>query len=186
MKLATGINNEPFLNLIHGLMVEYFKLIFKNDFFKNIFTLITGNSVAQLIGLLAIPVLSRLYTPEEFGEVALFIGIINVIAIAANFRYDMAIVPPKRNGHAFHLLVGSIGITIVFTILLFIGVAIFKDSVTSFFDHKVFKKIIWLLPLLIFLLASHKSLQFWFNRKREYKTIAMNRVVLSSVQTSIK
>jgi O-antigen/teichoic acid export membrane protein len=167
-------------------MLDYLKNLFKNDFFKNIFTLITGNSIAQLIGLIAIPVLSRMYTPEEFGEVALFISIINVIAIAANFRYDMAVVPPKRNGQAFHLLVGSIVIAVFFTILLFIIVAIFKEKLTSFFDHDVFNKIIWLLPLLIFLLASHKSLQFWFNRKREYKTIAMNRVVLSSTQTGIK
>lgn len=167
-------------------MLSTFRLILKNDFFKNIFTLITGNSVAQLIGLLAIPLLTRLYSPEEFGEVALFIGIVNVIAIAANLRYDMAIVPPKRNGQAFHLLVGSVGVTLIFSIVLLVGIAVFKGNIGSIFENKVFEKIIWLLPLLVFLLASHKSMHFWFNRNRKYRAIAMNRVVLSSTQTGVK
>lgn len=167
-------------------MLKDLKVFFKNDFFKNIFTLITGNAIAQIIGLLAIPILSRMYTPEEFGEVALFIGIVNVIAIAANARYDMAIVPPKRSSQAFHLFAGSIGITMVVTLLLFIVIAVFKGTIASLFEAAVFKRIIWLLPLLVFLLASHKSMHFWFNRRKDYKTIAQNRVILSATQTGAK
>ncbi len=167
-------------------MLKIFKTFFKNEFFKNIFTLITGNTIAQIIGLLAIPILSRMYTPEEFGQVALFIGIVNVIAIAANARYDMAIVPPKRSSQAFHLFVGSIGITMAVTLLLFIVIAVFKGTIASLFEADVFKRIIWLLPLLVFLLASHKSMHYWFNRRKDYKTIAQNRVILSATQTGVK
>ncbi len=162
------------------------KQILQNDFFKNLATLVTGNTVAQLIGFLAIPVLSRLYTPEEFGEVALFVGIVNVIAIAANARYDMAIVLPRRSGEAFHLLVGSMGITTVVTILLFVVIAIFKTPIVSLFEAPVFSQIIWLIPVLVFLLAIHKSMHFWFNRHKNYKTIAHNRVLLSTAQTGLK
>ena len=167
-------------------MLKVFKNLFKNDFFKNIFTLITGNTIAQVIGLLAIPILSRMYTPEEFGQVALFIGIVNVIAIAANARYDMAIIPPKRNGQAFHLFAGSFGISIVVMLLLFIVIAIFKGTIASLFEADVFKRIIWLLPLLVFLLASQKSMHYWFNRRKNYKVIAQNRVILTSTQTGVK
>lgn len=167
-------------------MLKDFKVIFKNEFFKNIFTLITGNTIAQIIGLLAIPVLSRMYSPEEFGEVALFVGIVNVIAIAANARYDMAIIPPKRRSQAFHLFAGSIGITIIVTLLLFIVIAVFRGSIASLFDAEVFKRAIWLIPLLVFLMASHKSMHYWFNRSKSYKTIAQNRVILTSTQTGVK
>jgi O-antigen/teichoic acid export membrane protein len=167
-------------------MLKDLAKILRNDFFKNVFTLITGNTIAQIIGLLAIPILSRMYTPEEFGEVALFIGIVNVIAIAANARYDMAIVPPKRSSQAFHLFAGSIGVAIVVTVFLFIVVAVFKGTITSAFNAESFNQIIWLLPLLVFLLATHKSMHYWFNRDKKYKTIAQNRVILSSTQTGVK
>lgn len=160
--------------------------IFRNDFFKNLTTLVTGNAIAQLIGFLAIPVLSRLYTPEEFGQVALFVSIVNVIAIAANARYDMAIVLPKSTSKAFHLFVGSMGITTGVTLLLFLIIALFKTSIVSLFDAPVFNQIIWFIPVLVFLLATHKSMHFWFNRQKKYKVIAGNRVILSTAQTAIK
>jgi O-antigen/teichoic acid export membrane protein len=167
-------------------MLSSLKHLIKGDFFKNIVTLLTGNTIGQIIGFAAIPVLTRLYTPEEFGAVALFVSIANVLAIASNGRYDMAIVPPKRNSQAFHLLIGGIGLALIFSVALFIPIAIFNEKISSAFDDLSFNKIIWLLPLLVFIVGSHKSLHFWFNRQRGYKVIATNRVAQSASQTVVK
>jgi O-antigen/teichoic acid export membrane protein len=151
-----------------------------------VFTLLTGNVVAQAIGLLAIPILSRLYTPEEFGAVALFVSIVNILAIASNGRYDMAIVPAKRNGEAFHLMVGSIALSFLFSVLLFLLIFFVKDWFLGFFSNASFKSIIWLVPLLVFFTGSHKSLHYWFNRHKGYNTIATNRVLQAVTQNGIK
>ncbi len=158
----------------------------KSNFVRHFFTLITGNAIAQIIGLAAIPVLSRMYTPEEFGQIALFVGIVSVIAVAANGRYDMAIVLPKRNGQAFHLLVGGFAIATLLAFLCFILLFLFNERVTSLFESSSFKSIVWFLPILIFLKGTHKSLQFWFTRNQQYSAIARNRVIQSSTQTAVK
>ncbi|MDX9847221.1 MAG: oligosaccharide flippase family protein [Tenuifilaceae bacterium] len=167
-------------------MIANLKTLVKSNFLKHFFTLITGNVIAQFIGLAAIPVLSRMYTPDEFGQVALFMGIVSVIAIAANGRYDMAIVLPKRNGQAFHLLVGGFAIAALFAALTYIFLLIIQEKVTSFFESSSFNSIVWFLPILIFLMGTHKSLQFWFTRNQQYTAIAQNRVVQSSTQTAVK
>ncbi len=162
------------------------KSIITNEFVKNVFSLFTGNALAQSISLVSIPILTRLYTPEEFGAVALFIGMVNVFSIASNGRYDMAIVLPKKNGQAFHLLIGSIAITLIFSIISLLIVLLFFDRLTGMFEAHVYKKIIWFLPLCIFLLGSHKSLTYWFNRSRSFRLIGVNRVIQNAGQTGVR
>jgi O-antigen/teichoic acid export membrane protein len=162
------------------------KHFWKADFFRNVITLLTGNTIAQAISLLAIPLLTRLYTPEEFGSVALFLSIANVLAIASTGRYDMAIVPAKRSGEAFHLMVGSIVLSLIFSTILLILLVFIKSKVVHFFGDKSFNTILWFIPLLVFLIGSHKSFHYWFNRRRNYKTLAVNRVAQSSTQTAAK
>jgi len=158
----------------------------RNDFIRNIFTLLTWNSLAQLVTLVSIPILTRIYTPEEFGAVALFIGMVNVFSVASNGRYDMAIVLPRRDGQAFHIMVVSIAITILFSILSLLLVVIFFDRLTGMFEADIYKKIIWLIPLSIFLVGSHKSLTYWFNRSRSFKLIGTNRLIQNTGQTGVR
>jgi O-antigen/teichoic acid export membrane protein len=137
-------------------MILRFEQIVKNDFVRNVFTLFLGNAIAQGITLISIPILTRLYTPEEFGAVALFIGIVNVIAVASNGRYDMSIMLPKREGQAFHILIGSMVLVLLFSLLSLLSVIIFYDQITGVFEAKIYRKIIWLLPL-YFLLEAIKA-----------------------------
>jgi len=44
----------------------------KSDFFKNALTLIGGTSVSQLIPLIAAPILTRLYSPEDYGILGMY------------------------------------------------------------------------------------------------------------------
>ena len=47
-------------------------LVPKGGFVANVLTLTTGSVLAQAIGVLATPAITRLYTPEHFGAFALF------------------------------------------------------------------------------------------------------------------
>ena len=163
-----------------------FSNLYRNDFVRNVVTLLTWNSIAQLVTLITIPILTRLYTPEEFGAVALFIGIVNVFSVASTARYDMTVVLPKRNGQAFHLLIGSIFIALIFSIVSLLVVFIFFDKLTGMFDAEVFKKIIWLLPLCIFFVGSHQSIIYWFNRKRSFRLMGVNRLIQNSSQAGVR
>lgn len=160
--------------------------ILKKDFAKNVLTLFSWNLLAQAVTLLSIPILTRIYTPEEFGAVALFISMVNVFAVVSNGQYDLAIVLPKRNGQAFHILVGSIFITLLFSVIALLIVIIFFNQLTGAFDSNVYKKIIWLLPLAVFFFGTHKSFGGWFNRSRSYRTIGVNRLIQNTGQTAIR
>ncbi len=61
-------------------------------FLKNIFTLVSGTAIAQLIAILAIPILTRLYSPEDFGLLATVVTISAFVATFSTLSYESAIV----------------------------------------------------------------------------------------------
>ena len=47
----------------------------RSEFGRNSAKLLSSNAIAQIIGLLIYPILSRLYSPDDFGLVNLFLSI---------------------------------------------------------------------------------------------------------------
>jgi O-antigen/teichoic acid export membrane protein len=58
---------------------------------KSTFTLLAGGAVAQLIPLLIGPLLTRLYTPSQFGLYHLFAAVAANVAVVACARYEFAL-----------------------------------------------------------------------------------------------
>ncbi|HJP05761.1 MAG TPA: lipopolysaccharide biosynthesis protein, partial [Gammaproteobacteria bacterium] len=47
----------------------------RSNFFRDVVVILTGTVASRIIVLLAIPFLARIYTPAEFGVLALFMTI---------------------------------------------------------------------------------------------------------------
>ena len=69
----------------------------KSEFNRNILTLMTGTTIAQAIPIAISPILTRIYTPEDFGIFAIFLAITLIIGSIANGRYELAIMIPKKD-----------------------------------------------------------------------------------------
>ncbi len=87
--------------------------IIKNNFAKRVSLLIGATAVAQLILILSMPLLTRLYTPEDFGLLAIYSSILAVISVVASLCYESAIPLPKNDETAAHILLLTISILIV-------------------------------------------------------------------------
>ena len=65
----------------------------RNTSFKSdILRLASGTGIAQIIGILSMPILSRLYAPEAFGITALFLSLTTILGVIACMRYELSIV----------------------------------------------------------------------------------------------
>ena len=101
------------------------RLLKRSGFSKSLITLLSGTTIAQAISLLISPVLSRLYTPHEFGVVGTFLSIVAAITLISSFRYEIAIVLPKKEDVAINILALAAFITIGVSILSLMGVLLF-------------------------------------------------------------
>lgn len=64
-------------------------------FARNVAAVATGIAAAQVISLVFMPFLTRLYGPEAFGALAAFTAVINIITPLATLGYANAIVMPE-------------------------------------------------------------------------------------------
>ena len=134
---------------------------------KNIAALMTGTVLSQIIAILTIPVLSRIYLPEDFGQLAVVMVFSNIAGVILALRYEMALMLPKSDSLAFQIMFKSIIIAIFMTLLE-------AMILTILFDHFLENYSIF---FYVIILCSFFNLFFqlstlWFNRQRKFKTSA--------------
>ena len=147
----------------------------KSEFTRSVLTLTAGTAVAQAITLIMMPVLTRLYTPHDFGIWALFNSIITIVGIIATGRYEMAIILPKNDNDSINILaissIISFGISL-FSLLLLI---IFRDYILFFFENPEIGNYLYLAPVTIFFQGIFQAFNYWSVRKKTYKRNALSR-----------
>ncbi|MDZ7775662.1 MAG: hypothetical protein U5L09_08740 [Bacteroidales bacterium] len=73
------------------MVAKYREKIKNNIFFQNIAVVAGGNTAAKLIGILSAPVITRLYSPEDYGVFSVFASAVAVIGALSTLRYAVAI-----------------------------------------------------------------------------------------------
>ena len=80
----------------------------KSDFSRNVVTLVTGTAVAQAIPLALSPILTRLYTPDDFGILAIYMSIASLGTVVVSLKYDLAIIIPEKDEDSANITILSI------------------------------------------------------------------------------
>ena len=73
----------------------------KSSFVKNVFVVMSGTAVAQALGFAMSPIISRLFSPSDFGTFGTFNSIATIIGAGATLQYTQAIMLPKEKEDAF-------------------------------------------------------------------------------------
>src|SRR5215831_10674963 len=76
-------------------------------FIRNVGILSGGSAVGHLFTLAAAPLLSRIYTPADFGGLGLFSSFLTVMSVAVALRYEVSIISGQDEGEAAHLTFAS-------------------------------------------------------------------------------
>lgn len=85
---------------------------------KSAGTLVMGTAAAQLISLAVLPLISRLYGAEAYGEFSTYVVWVGLIAILATLQFQHAIILPKLQKTAIAVLRTSIVCVDVSTMLV--------------------------------------------------------------------
>lgn len=155
---------------------KFKNIISKSDFLKNLLTLLSGTSIAQAIPVLLSPVLTRLYTPKDFGVLAVFISLSSIFGTIANLRYELAVLLPKKKIEALSLVyLGSI-LSSILSILLLIFFILFHDTVLVWLKDDSLTHWLYFIPLVVFFAGLYNMLNYYNTRIREYKSIAVSKI----------
>ncbi|WP_416392028.1 oligosaccharide flippase family protein [Alloalcanivorax xenomutans] len=148
----------------------------KKTHVKSILTLVGGTAFSQVVSLIALPIITRIYAPEDFGVLALFSSIVTILAIAGCLRYEIAIPLPKSDDEAFGLMLLSLLISAFFSLFLFFLVFLCTEYFDRILAGNAISKFLFLIPLGVWLTSSYNAIQYWATRKKEFKAIATTRM----------
>lgn len=156
----------------------------KSQFGKNVLTLMTGNILAQSVSIATSPLLTRLYTPENFGILALFVAVLTVLDKLTTLSYERAIVIPTQDKDAAALFLLSFLILIFFSGITGAFALFWNESILALVKNQ--KIDIWLkiIPIALFLSGSVKIIRFWMIRMKLFKAISISRS-MDSVSSNI-
>ena len=162
------------------------KLRPKSEFSRNVLTLMTGTTIAQAIPVAISPILTRIYTPEDFGVFALFIGVVGVISVIATLTYEQAIILPKYDKYAINIFMLSLILILFTSIFSFIIIFSFKEEILNLLNNDLLGNWLFFVPITVFFLALFNLLTNYNNRIKEYKDIAKATVIKSLVLSIIQ
>ncbi|UEM04954.1 oligosaccharide flippase family protein [Skermanella rosea] len=150
--------------------------ILRGPFLKNIAVLASGTAMAQVLTVLAYPILMRLFTPDQFGLFALFGALNMTFVVVASGRYELAIVMAKSETEAANILALSLGIVVAVSIASGLAVWAFGDPLLDLLGYQELSGLLWFLPLLILTNTAAAVLAVWATRHKQYKRISMSTI----------
>lgn len=149
-------------------------------FRRNVLTLLSGTALAQVIPLLAAPVLARLYTPEQFGALALLLAVANPISLVVCGRYELTVVLPREDAQANLLARLGLVLAVCITLLLGLAIVLFRDPLSALLGGPAALWPLLLAPLLFGLMGFFQPLNNWLIRKEAFRAMGVNKMVQTS------
>ena len=142
---------------------------------RNFTKLLSANVVAQVIGLLVYPILTRLFSPDDFGLLNLFMSIGGVLVVLSTAEYYSAIVLPKDDRDANNVLGAGLLWLLAVTALVAIS-ALFSGPISALFNAPKLASFYWLMPLYVLAIGAWNLLNYWYIRQRKYSSISRYQV----------
>jgi len=140
----------------------------------------TGTTLAQAIPIAISPILTRIYTPEDFGIFALYLSIASIIAVASTGRYELAIMLPKKDTDAINIVALSLIISFFISFVSLLIVFFFNSQITNLLGNPKISNWLYFIPITVLLTGIYQSFNYWTNRKKQYKRLAISRVAQST------
>ena len=152
---------------------------------RNFAKLFSANVVAQAIGLLVYPILTRIYSPEDFGLLNLFLSIGGVLTLIAVAEYHYAIVLPKEEKDAVGVF--HVGFLLLSCLVILVGVSgVFSEPISLLFKAPSLSSVYYLLPGYVFLMGLWNLLNYWYTRQQKFGKISIYQMSQSIISSASK
>ena len=146
-----------------------------SGFLGNILTLFTGNAIAFILPVVLYPVLSRIFSVEDYALFGLYVGIFSFLEIASAGRYDFGIVLPERDEDAISLVWGGLLISVAYALLIFVVVIFLGDIVANKLRSPPLLDWLFLLPVSLLFISVSKVCNGWLLRAKKFKASSINK-----------
>lgn len=150
------------------------------------FVVAGGTGAGQIVVLAATPAITRLYSPADFGVLAVYASIVSVVGVAAALRYEIAIPIPSEDNVAANLAALAMFAVLSVSVLVLIAVGMAGDQISNALKVPQLSQFRWLIPVGIAGAGSYQVLTYWAIRRRAMARVARTRFTQSCAQVFVQ
>lgn len=147
-----------------------------SNFATNVLKIVSGSVVAQALSVLLIPIITRIYSPNDFGIFQLILSISGVLAIVSTFSYQFSIMLPKEDEDSVNVVVLCIILVTLTSLLTGIGILFLPENIDEILNVPGVSKYLLYLPAIVFLNGLFFVQNYWLSRRIRFGVIAGARV----------
>lgn len=155
--------------MLNAKIIQQGGVLSASTYVKNILWQVSGNSVAQAIGIIFMPIISRIYTPENFSVLNLYSQVVAALTIFVTLRLEYFVVMPKRHedAHSILRLLVRYGLMLTgfFTVMLYF----FAERVSGLLGNSALEEWLIYAPISAWLLSISLGLQQSIQRYQVFK-----------------
>lgn len=170
-------NKDKLIGLLPAFVRKQF--LQKNSsgaIFRNMAYLSTGTAGAQALGFLLTPIVTRIYTPEHFGILAIFTSMLALVVPLVTLRYSVAIPLPKNSGLAVNIVVLCLSITLVMSAILGLVFFEFGEAIFNLVSMPELIPYWWVLSIGILGTGLYETFSSWALREKQFKILARTKI----------
>lgn len=165
------------LKINNALRRSLGRLLPKSGFAHGASILVGGTAGAQLLLAAAYPLLTRVYTPEDFGLLAVFSASLSLFLVIASLRYELAIPLPESDEEAANIVVLALMIALAMSAFAVFVVVFFAEGVAHALNSPALEHYLWFLPAGIALGGAYNVLTYWSVRTKQFSKIAETKIL---------
>ncbi|MDN5335090.1 MAG: hypothetical protein PWR02_116 [Synergistales bacterium] len=156
------------------------------DVFSNMAILTSGNIAARAISVVTVPIISRMYTPQDFGALALYASTLSLLAPLTTFRYSMTIPLPRNERSAINLVFLCLAIQFLIAAVVSVFFVFSGERIIAYFSMEPLIPYRWLLPIGVFGIGIYETFSFWATRVKAFTSIAKTKASQAFFSASVK
>lgn len=135
-----------------------------------------GTALGQVVVILAMPLTTWLYTPTDFGTLAVYSSIIGIVATVAGLRLELALPLPDDDDTAGDLLTIAFAAVVGVAILLSLSMRWWGLFIVKWTNTPSLQSYLWIVPLGVFCTGNYNNLMFWATRHKQFGAIGKTKI----------
>jgi len=138
----------------------------------------TGAALGQAAVIGATPLLARIYSPAEFGVLAVFLAVSGVSVVVSALRYEQAILVAESDEEASAVVKAAAWCVLISVILASIAALAGGDALARFTHTPAIADLLWLLPVTVAAGGVHQIMVAWATRTGNFVVLSRSKAVL--------
>ncbi|MBQ4376066.1 MAG: oligosaccharide flippase family protein [Bacteroidales bacterium] len=141
--------------------------------------------MAQAVALIIYPILTRLFSADDFGLFNLFLSIGGILVLLATAQYEYSIPLPRSHRQASWCLQSALP-WLCIVVAVCVAVLPFSKGVATIFDAPRLADVLWLLPIYVAAISLWELLRFWAVRWQRFDRVSTYQVDQAVLNAGMK